>query len=149
MDSGLMIRNVLRVLESGELQTVAVHDAPARGAGLYRSPDLDGRDLYAGVDLLVVPPHGEFPVHVHPGHHVLFVLRGSGSVFYIDRTHRTVPGDLVVIPADVAHNVAAGPAGQVLLAFGAPHMPIDSVDRMTVVNTDGDVLAATETTWSV
>lgn len=125
-------RNVLAALDAGDLDLAPVHGAPCDGAQLYRSPEI-APGVHAGVDVLVVPPHAAFPVHTHPGHHVLYVVRGTGTIMYEGVTYQSRPGDFAVIPGETVHNVAAGPDGQVILSFGAPHHLIDSHTRMTVV----------------
>lgn len=131
----MTVVNVLDALRNRALPLAPVHGAPAEGAELYRSPDLGG-GVHAGVDVLVVPPHAAFPVHTHPGHHVLYVVDGEGTVMYEGEVIRSRPGDFIVIPAEVVHNVAAGPSGQVILSIGAPHHRIDSHTRMTVKAAD-------------
>lgn len=126
--------NVLNALDQGALPVVSVAGAPAQGAELYRGPDLSRPSpVHAGLDVLTLEPNATFPIHTHAGHHVLYVIRGSGSVSYQGQVFTTNTGDLIIIPAEVEHNVAAGPEGEVLLAFGAPHRRIDATDRMTVV----------------
>lgn len=128
-----MIVNVLDALRAESLALVPVHGAPATGAELYRSPEI-APGVHAGVDVLVVPPGESFPVHTHPGHHVLYVLEGDGTVMIEGEDFASHVGDFVVIPADVVHNVAAGVAGQIILSIGAPHHRIDSHDRMSVTD---------------
>lgn len=128
----MIVRNVARDLVAGAIPTTPLSGVRADGAGLYESPPLPAGTI-AGLDVLVVPPDVAFPVHVHAGHHVLYVIAGAGTVLYEGETYRTGPGDLVVIPAEVEHNVAAGPSGQTILAFGVPHRPVYAADRMRVV----------------
>lgn len=90
-----------------------------------------------GADLLDVPPNAGFPVHVHPGHHMLLCLRGTGTFSLAGVVHEVGPGDLYLVESAVPHAVGAGPQGHTLVAIGAPPRPLDAVDRMTVVDWDG------------
>lgn len=83
-----------------------------------------------GVDLLYVPPLAAFPPHVHPGHHLLYVVRGTGTFTYDGEVIPTKPGDLYLALGGVPHAVGAGPDGHWLLSFGAPHKHVASPDRM-------------------
>lgn len=132
MGTTMIIRNITDLAAAGECGGVPVHGAPATGETLFRTPEL-ADDLYAGIDLLVVEPDAAFPIHTHAGHHMLYVVAGEGSVMYEGKVYPTRSGDFVVIEAEVIHNVAAGPSGQYLLAFGAPHRHVHAADRMTVV----------------
>lgn len=88
---------------------------------------------HLGVDLLYLPPGYSFPLHTHPGDHLLLVVKGNGTVTFDGQTHETKPGDLYMVDASVEHAVGAGPDGHWILAFGAPHTPVDSEHRMQVV----------------
>lgn len=128
--------SVLADLDNDRIPLVEMVGVDAMGAELYRSPQLaDGAEhpVHAGLDVLVVPPNTAFPIHVHPGHHVLYILRGTGTVMYDYVTYESSPGDVIIVPADVIHNVASGPDGQVILAFGAPHHQVHTSERMTVI----------------
>lgn len=116
-------------------------------------PDGDGVTCYGvslfredtgamGGDLLDLPAHCRFPLHVHPGHHILLCLRGTGTFTVGGVVHDVVPGDLMMVEGDVPHAVGAGPDGHVLMAIGAPHKPLDSEERMRLV--DGSEFAVTQ-----
>lgn len=95
---------------------------------------------HLGVDMLYLPPNGRFPLHTHPGDHLLLILEGTGTVTYGGVVYPTQPGDLYMVPGAVEHAVGAGPDGHKILAFGAPHKPLDSDERMTVTDpTSGDM----------
>lgn len=87
-----------------------------------------------GADVIELPAYTSFPVHTHPGHHVLLVLEGLGALTDHNGIHRTHPGDLLLIPGDLPHAVGGGPHGQRLLAIGAPHRVTADPLRMTAVN---------------
>lgn len=96
-----------------------------------------------GVDLLNVPPHSRFPLHTHPGHHLLFILQGTGTLTLDGTAHPTSPGDLLMVEGEIPHAVGTGPEGQGILAFGSPHTPLDSPQRMTVHLEDAEECAET------
>lgn len=135
-DGGFQIRPILRQAQDGYTGSVAVHGADARGESLFCTPTFPAGTPagHAGVDLLYVQPHAAFPLHTHSGHHILYLLQGTGTVTYGGQVYPTSAGDLVMIEATVDHAVAAGPSGQWILAFGAPHAEIDAPDRMHVVD---------------
>ena len=87
-----------------------------------------------GADLIDLPEWTGFPVHTHPGHHVLLVLEGLGSLASATGIHLTRPGDLLLIPGDEPHAVGGGAHGQRILAIGAPHRVTADPLRMTAVS---------------
>jgi quercetin dioxygenase-like cupin family protein len=90
-----------------------------------------------GVDLIEMQPGSFFPLHVHSGDHILFVLKGTGCVA-IDSTDYTVTeGDTIFIPAEYPHGVKTFPGYEfpfTFLAFGHPHKHLDAPDRMRIVS---------------
>jgi quercetin dioxygenase-like cupin family protein len=93
-----------------------------------------------GADLVEMAPGSSFPLHTHPGDHILYIVQGPGIV-HVDGEDREVrAGDTVFIPAEYAHGVrtldsAAAPL--VFLAMGHPHRALDAADRMHVVSEEG------------
>jgi quercetin dioxygenase-like cupin family protein len=89
-----------------------------------------------GVDLIEMQSGSAFPLHVHPGDHVLFVLKGTGCVSIDSVDHTVIEGDTILIPAEYPHGVKTL-AGYELpftfLAFGHPHKHLDATDRMKLV----------------
>jgi mannose-6-phosphate isomerase-like protein (cupin superfamily) len=78
-----------------------------------------------------------FPLHVHPGDHILFVLSGRGGVVINQEFHPVGPNDSIFIAAEYPHGVC-GPkrpedAPLRFLAVGVPHMNVESKDRMKLV----------------
>lgn len=111
-----------------DANTCDVHGTEARGVPVFTNGTL-------GVDLLYVPPGKSFPYHVHPGHHLLLCVGGSGTITFADRVNEVRPGDLYMIEASVPHAVGAaedGP-GHWLMSFGSPHKRVDAHDRMEEV----------------
>ncbi|GAA4085303.1 cupin domain-containing protein [Actinomadura miaoliensis] len=113
-------------------QGVPVHGADATGLALHLSGD-----GHLGADMLRVPPHTSFPIHVHPGHHLLLCLEGEGTITVDQVTHRIRPGDLYMVDGQVPHAVGAGDTEHVLVAIGAPHKPVDDPSRMTFTDWQG------------
>jgi quercetin dioxygenase-like cupin family protein len=89
-----------------------------------------------GADRLMLQPGSEFELHTHPGAHILYVLRSTGYIHIDGVDYEMAAGDTVFVPAEYAHAVKTNPEFTEpleLLAFGVPHMPLESKERMTVV----------------
>lgn len=94
---------------------------------------LEGRDF--GADLIEMQPGSAFPLHEHPGDHILYVVDGSGLVHADGEDHAIRAGDTIFIPAEYPHGVrtpATVPGPLVFLAVGHPHRPLDARDRMRI-----------------
>jgi quercetin dioxygenase-like cupin family protein len=120
----LIVKNINEL--GAEPAPLEVHGAPARAHALFTNGHLGG-------DLLVVEPNSRFPLHTHPGDHLLLIVAGDGGVHFDGRDIPTGPGDLYMVDGGVPHSVYSGPQGQLILSVGAPHKPVDSDERMTVV----------------
>ncbi len=86
-----------------------------------------------GADLIKMECESAFPLHTHPGDHILYIHEGIGSVHIGGRDHLVRAGDTIYIPADLPHGVSGPKAGQpplIFLAFGYPHKHLSSRDRM-------------------
>ena len=87
-----------------------------------------------GVDLIHMAAGTAFELHTHPGAHILVVREGRGSITIDGVDYKMRPGDTVYVPAQYPHGVRAGLTTNVsFLAFGVPHMPLSSPERMTLV----------------
>ncbi|WP_308312625.1 cupin domain-containing protein [Streptomyces sp. ISL-11] len=104
---------------------VDMHGAAASGRGLVGNGTI-------GADIIRLPAGAGFPPHTHPGHHVLIVLGGLGTITYNGRVHGTEAGEIYLVEGSVSHAVGAI-TDHVILAVGAPHMPVSSDRRMEVV----------------
>jgi quercetin dioxygenase-like cupin family protein len=88
-----------------------------------------------GLDKIVMTAGSAFPLHVHDGDHLLYVLAGSGGIHVDGVDYELHAGDTIYVPADYPHGVLGPESGPPLciLAFGVPHHPIDSTTRMRLV----------------
>jgi quercetin dioxygenase-like cupin family protein len=89
-----------------------------------------------GVDRLIMKSGSAFELHTHPGAHVLYVLASRGYIHIDGVDYEMKVGDTVYVPADYAHGVKTDSRVDEpleILAFGVPHMPVESKDRMTLV----------------
>lgn len=110
---------------SHEKRPVRMHGADSTGLGLVTNQTI-------GADLIRLPRGAGFPPHTHPGHHVLVIVGGRGTITYAGRVYPTLAGEIYLVEGSVAHAVGAI-TDHVILAVGAPHMPVDSHERMVVV----------------
>lgn len=110
---------------------VPVHGAPATGLGLHSNGHL-------GADILHVPAGKQFPVHTHPGDHLLLCLVGEGTISVGEETFNVRPGDFYMVDGMVPHAVGAGGTDHTLVAIGSPHKPVDSPERMQWTDWDGE-----------
>ncbi|WP_067463694.1 condensation domain-containing protein [Actinomadura macra] len=103
------------------------------GAGMENT--VDGVRLSfpsVGADVIRLPGRAGFAPHTHPGHHVLAVLAGIGTITYGGQVHRTEAGQIYLVEGEVPHAVGAI-SDHLILAVGAPHKPVDSAERMDLV----------------
>lgn len=117
---------------------VAEHGVPVHGANAIGLPLHSNGHL--GADILSVPPNAAFPVHTHPGDHLLLCLAGTGTISVGEVTYEVEPGDFYMVDGLTPHAVGAGPEGHVLIAIGSPHKPIQSPERMTFTDWHGNIL---------
>lgn len=129
--AGLPLVSLQAMADAVRTLGLPVHGAPATGLPLVSNGHL-------GADILHVPANGKFPVHCHPGDHLLLCLAGSGTISIGERTYQVSPGDLYLVPGEVPHAVGAGDQDHVLVAIGSPHKPVDSPERMWLTDWDGN-----------
>ncbi|CRK61871.1 hypothetical protein [Alloactinosynnema sp. L-07] len=92
--------------------------------------------MEVGADRITMKPGARFELHTHPGAHILFVLKSRGHIHIDGVNYEMVEGDTVYVPANFAHGVRTiDDSDETLefLAFGVPHMPLESTERMTLV----------------
>ena len=108
-----------------------------RGRAGVTAPTLENVEI--GADLIEMQPGSSFPLHTHPGEHILYVIHGRGFVHVDGIDHAIKEGDTIFVPAEYAHGVKTSEASTspfLLLAFGYPHKHIGALDRMRIVTAD-------------
>jgi quercetin dioxygenase-like cupin family protein len=85
-----------------------------------------------GADLLRLPAGSGFVPHTHPGHHVLIIVGGVGTITYDGRVYETHAGQTYLVEGEVPHAVGAI-TDHLIVAVGAPHKAVDADDRMEAV----------------
>ena len=111
---------------------IAVPASVATAKHLFRVPIFPEGEPHFGVDLLRLKRGESFPLHTHPGHHLLLVVSGVGTITMDDKEYVVRSGDLYLVEGEVPHAVGAI-SDHVLAAFGAPHKMPDDEARMTVL----------------
>src|ERR1051325_11035223 len=53
-----------------------------------------------GIDMIAMDPGSFFPLHIHPGHHLLYALHGAGHVTIDGIDYPFRAGDTIYIPAE-------------------------------------------------
>ena len=104
---------------------MTVHGADATGQPLVTNGEI-------GADLIRLAAGSGFAPHTHPGHHILTVVGGTGTITYDGRVYQTEAGQTYLIEGAVPHAVGAI-TDHVLIAVGSPHKAIDAHDRMAPV----------------
>ncbi len=99
--------------------------SPASGHGLVSNGQL-------GVDRIQLEAGDGFAPHVHPGDHILIVVGGQGTITFDGRVYPTEAGEVYMVDGEIPHAVGAI-TRHTILAVGAPHKPVDSLERMTPV----------------
>jgi quercetin dioxygenase-like cupin family protein len=105
--------------------------------GVAGAAEVIENGMEIGVDRLKMESGARFDLHIHPGAHILYVLKSRGFIHIDGVDYEIGAGDTVYVPANYAHGVRTNPKVRdafELLAFGVPHMPISSQDRMTLVS---------------
>lgn len=102
-----------------------VHGANATGEALVTNGAL-------GADVIRLPAGAGFLPHTHPGHHILIVVAGEGTITYGGYVHQTRAGQVYLVEGAVPHAVGAI-TDHVIVAVGSPHKEIDAEDRMAPV----------------
>jgi quercetin dioxygenase-like cupin family protein len=134
-DSGLAALRIERwasdLGSEGTVQRLGVDTTPGP-VRVLKTRAATGRPLlsngYLGADILHVTAGDGFAPHTHPGDHLLFVLAGCGTITVDGTITETGAGQVYLIEGAVPHAVGAI-TDHVILAIGAPHMPLDSEAR--------------------
>jgi quercetin dioxygenase-like cupin family protein len=94
----------------------------------------DGIEI--GADLIEMQPGSAFPLHKHPGDHILYVISGRGIVHIDGADYSITTGDTIFIPAEYPHGVKTyqdATTSFQFLAVGYPHKHLSSKDRMSLI----------------
>jgi quercetin dioxygenase-like cupin family protein len=134
--AGLAIVDWAEATSEGDSTCLHVHHGP-RPAQMHGARGATGEGLVSngaiGADIIRLPAGGGFAPHTHPGHHLLIVLAGEGTITYDGVVYPTRAGQIYMIEGEVPHAVGAV-TEHVILAAGSPHKPIDSEERMELVD---------------
>lgn len=108
-------------------------------AGAKGPVSLDGGSHTFGLDIMELEAGRSFPLHVHPGNHILYVLSGSALVRINGKDWPVEAGASIWIPCEYPHAVTGYPAekepnGIKFVSIGYPHRMVDGLDRMRVVD---------------
>lgn len=101
--------------------------------GVQGFPLGEEANIPMGIDLLDMESGTQFPLHTHPGAHILFILEGQGTVTIGDHVYTTRPGDCFFIPGGLQHGVGA-PQHHQFLSIGFPHKSLEDPSRMDIVD---------------
>jgi quercetin dioxygenase-like cupin family protein len=104
--------------------------------GKSGASEIGSDDLLIGADLIEMQPGSSFPLHTHPGDHILYAISGYGTVKIDGEVHRFEAGSTCYIAAERPHNVGTypdAPGPFTLLAVGHPQKHVSDMDRMHVV----------------
>lgn len=89
-----------------------------------------------GADLIEMQPGAAFPLHTHPGDHVIYVISGVGSITIDGEARHVETGTTIYVAGHAPHNVATYPDATepfILLVVGHPKQSVASPDRLKVV----------------
>jgi quercetin dioxygenase-like cupin family protein len=132
----LTIVDWAEAVDEGDSTCLRIKHGP-RPEQMHGAPEATGQSLvsngHIGADVIRLPAGGGFAPHTHPGHHLLIVLAGEGTITYDGTVYPTRAGQIYMIEGEVPHAVGAV-TDHVILAAGAPHKAVDSTERMALVD---------------
>src|SRR4051794_15413707 len=108
-----------------------------RARGGVSTPSEAGLSL--GADVIEMQPPAAFPLHVHDGSHVLYIIQGSGWVeIGGGERYAVAAGDSTFIPFKRPHRMGCDAVGSstepfVFFVVSYPHYAVDGMDRLTVL----------------
>jgi len=86
----------------------------------------------AALTAIEIEPNAVVPEHSHPNEQTGILIKGSLTFRIGDERRELEPGALWVIPADVPHDVVAGPDGAFLVElFAPPRADWGHLERLT------------------
>lgn len=83
-------------------------------------------------DMLFFGPDKRTTLHTHPGNHILFVVKGSGRLFFDETSCALTEGTCYFVPGSIPHQVIANSSDMFLLSIADDHRPVDSPERLEV-----------------
>lgn len=118
--------------------------------------EIDEMTEELGIDLIEMEPGANFPLHRHPGDHILIGIQGAGTIRVDGYAHPMWPGQTVFVAAEQEHGVGthqslrsismdwiksreAFASSQLFMfyAIGVPHKHVSASDRMLLVDDPG------------
>ncbi|MET7620105.1 cupin domain-containing protein [Streptomyces sp. NPDC005408] len=117
-------------------QVVDDHGIKVEGiTGVSGARAISAAGVTLGVDRIILDEHSSFPLHTHEGDHLLYVLGGTGAIHINGKEIPLESGQSIFVPAVYPHGLRGPLEGDALqiIAFSTPHHPVDSIERMTVV----------------
>lgn len=94
----------------------------------------DGKVI--GADLIEMQPGSSFPLHVHPGDHILYAISGRGTVIIDGEVRNFAAGTTFYIAGAYPHNVGTYHEDTepfTILAVGHPKKEVSAFDRMRII----------------
>ena len=98
----------------------------------------DGHEM--GLDVVSMENGSEFPLHTHPGYHILYILKGPGIIHYDGTDYVVDSHSSIFVPAADPHGVKTlsdNPDPLKFIAIGYPYKHVNSTERMELVE-DGN-----------
>lgn len=89
-----------------------------------------------GADLIEMQPGSAFPLHVHPGDHILYAISGRGTVTIDEKVRHFESGTTIYIAGAYPHNIGTYAEDSdpfTLLAIGHPKKEVSAHDRMHAI----------------
>ena len=86
---------------------------------------------HAQVVIMALRPGEDIGAEVHTHDQILVIVDGNGSAVLDEKRTALVPGDMVIVPAGVRHNIINGPSGPMKLytIYAPPEHPDGTVHR--------------------
>jgi quercetin dioxygenase-like cupin family protein len=129
--------HIRNVLEGEWVEMVNEEGETLQGIrGRVGTVALTAEETEIGADAIEMQPGSAFPLHVHPGDHILYIIQGGGLVHVDGVDYKVRKGDTIFIPAEYPHSVKTfdtAPSPLTFLAVGHPHKHISAKDRMRLV----------------
>ena len=93
--------------------------------------------LPIGADLIEMQPPAEFPIHIHEGCHILYIISGTGWAQIGPHRYPVEATESTVIPFKTPHKMGCDANSSdpfVFLVVSYPHNDIGGTRRLSVTN---------------